>query len=126
LLATGEALAELRGLDTSGLSEKSRTHVERLMKRGPDLKPRSGGAKHDKLVDALQAFTAGDVEPWSQLQLGDDHWFEHLARSLKPEDLPLLRRVRRLRLLSLSDEALGDYLGYSSVLWSFEWTAAPK
>lgn len=125
-LATAEALAELRTLDLSGLPAETRAEVERLCKRGPTLKPRSGGVRRETLVEALQAFTAGDVEPWVELQLADEHWYEHLARSLKPEDLPLLRRMRRERLLALSDEALGEYLGYARVLWSFEWKALPR
>ena len=39
-------------------------------------------------------------------------------------------RISRLlsfvALLALSDEALGEYLGYARVLWSFEWKALPR
>lgn len=124
--ATPEALAELRKLDLAALPAERRRPVEVLLQRGPELKSRSGGASRKKLVAALESFVAGDEEPLVTLEVEDEHWFEHLARNLEEEDLALLRRVRRLRLLALSDEALGDYLGYAQVLWKHTWKPAPR
>jgi hypothetical protein len=40
---------------------------------------------------------------------------------LQPEDLPLLRKVRRKRVTFQSDEALEDYAMHTSLVWVLTW-----
>ena len=118
MLATGPALADLRALDLAWLPEAERADAENVRGSTPLLKPRAGGPARKKVVAALQAFVDGHPDDLAELQSSSEHWYEELAQTLREEDLPLLRRVRRMRLAALSDEALADYVHYGNLLWT--------
>jgi hypothetical protein len=118
MLATAPALADLRALDLAWMPARDREGIQVVCGTDAILKPRASGPARKKIVDALQAFVDGDPEDLHTLQVEREHWYEELVHALREEDLPLLRRVRRLRLAALSDEALTDYVQYGNVLWA--------
>ena len=54
----------------------------------------------------------------------EEDWPKRLAGTLRPEDIPALRRVRRHRMTYLTDEALYDYPVLSAVLMTLTWGSA--
>lgn len=73
------------------------------------------------LLDELRAHRDGRSVEGPGLEPED--WILSAIRELEPEDLDLLRQVRRQRMTLLSDEALYDYVMYSTALQALTWSA---
>lgn len=126
LQATPESLAALRKLDLSRFDKAVSAGVRDMLRRPSTRHASSAGPKRAEILAALAGFEQDDGAALFELELHDKEWLAHLSSALHAEDLPLLRRVRRVRLLALSDEALGDYVNYSAILGEKVWTPPGK
>jgi hypothetical protein len=128
--ATEDALRAIARLDVATFPEEKRAEVHKLLTKPELLRRKSptAGLTRDKLTKAFEAFLGGDDDPLFATQITKDHkpvedWPGQVVGLLKPEDIPLLRKVRRVRMTYQSDEALYDYLTYSSILMALTWKA---
>lgn len=134
LQSTADSLRALRDMDTSSFSAKARAKVAETIAGSHLLERKSPGSglTHDKLVKALQAFVDGNSKSLFDIQLsrsgagpraGEDQetWPNQFVGLARPDDVELLRKVRRVRMTYQSDEALNDYYAYSNVLLALAW-----
>lgn len=122
--ATPEALKALRAIDLTTFPKKWSAAVEPLLGEPTLLAKRDATASfsREKLLETFRAFLQGNAEPLDATRADlERHWAEHVVGVLKPEDLSLLRQVRRKRMTYLSDEALEDYYEYSLILMTLVW-----
>lgn len=118
LQATAASREALRKIDLSGLPQQSAEYIKTYLSK-PDLlkgkSPRSGTSRK-KFIAAFEAQLNGDISKLAKIMTSDDEWPARALKALKAEDMPLLRRVRRWRLRTQSDEALYEYMMYTAIL----------
>jgi hypothetical protein len=122
-LATPEALRALKRIGLEGCEEKTRKAIAPLLGAWKAPPKRSPGPKTSRtlLLKALNEYVAGKPEKYAEIEASSEHWGAEVLGALKLEDLPLLRKVRRLRASCMSDEALDSYSTLSGVLMALVW-----
>jgi hypothetical protein len=119
-LATPEALQALRKVDLATVSAEGRAALKAIMANRQSIPPRAGKPKITR-AQYLNAFAEAAKGKWKA--------FDDLVRKvpdgekdavavLEPDDLPLLRQVRRLRLASCNPHALEYYNDFTAILLS--------
>lgn len=122
--ATKEALQALKELDPAGLSAQAIARRQALLEHPTLIEPREPPKTTRKeFLAAFQAFVAGDPQPFDHLveQVPDGE--RDVVAVCTPEDVELLRRVRRYYIARSNQHAIDYYNVFSQILMTFVWRA---
>lgn len=147
--ATPESLRALKEVDPSRFSETARKSLRALLERPalirPSSRPRVSRGEFLRVFEGVTKIDWGQVqelekalegsekipedvflplEPWTdfrELLWGGQPTERDAVAVLKPEDLPLLRKVRRLRIARCNQHAIEDYNDLTKILMTLVW-----
>ncbi|MCA1616887.1 MAG: hypothetical protein LC800_22960 [Acidobacteria bacterium] len=115
--ATPEAVSGLKTLDLTGFSPGVQTalraHLERPKVIAPRDKPKTTRAQ---FLKAFESAVKGDWNYFSELVSEVPDGEKDVVAVLKPEDVPLLRRVRRARIAHANHHAVEYYVSFTQIL----------
>lgn len=120
--ATPEALRALAQLDTTGLSPQVIASRKALITRPalitPRMVPKSTRAE---FLDAFKAFLAGDAAPFDKLIESVPDGERDLVAVVTPDDLEMIRKVRRRYIVANNQHAIEYYNQFSQILMTLVW-----
>jgi hypothetical protein len=121
--ATPESLRALKGIDKRGLSEEGRSNLNALM-TNPDVfkaraKPKTS---RQEFVKAFEEYLKGDASPFLDLVSQVPDGEKDVVAVLQPEDLPLVRKVRRSIIANGNQHSIEYYNSFAKILMTLVWT----
>lgn len=120
--ATPEAVRGLKAVNRAGLSESTqallRQYLERPMTITPREKPKTSRAQ---FLKAFEDAVKGDWNNFSGLVSEVPDGEKDVVAVLKPEDVPLVRRVRRTRIAHANPHAAEYYVSFTQILMTMIW-----
>ena len=121
--ATPESFRELKKLDQKGLSENTRQSINALLTKPKLLTPREGEPKitRQQYLDAFNLLVAG--KPQTFLKLADDFpdGDRDAVAVMKPEDIPLIRKARRIFASRANPHSVEWYKSFTEILMALVW-----
>jgi hypothetical protein len=120
--ATPESLRALKRVDAAAFSGKTRSKLQELL-NGPDLlKPRAEPKNsREEFIRAFQEMLSGDSRKFMELTSKVPDGEKDVVAVLKPEDLPLVRKVRRMVIASGNPHAIEYYNSFTDILMTLVW-----
>lgn len=120
--ATPASFQALREINTAGLSAESRQSLSDFFAKPNLLKPRA----HPKLtreenLRAFQGIVDGNYQPFREMVMKAPDGEVDAVATLRPEDIPLLRRARRASISRCNQHALSDYASFTAILMALTW-----
>jgi hypothetical protein len=121
--ATPEALRALKQVEMSGFSAKAQGSLRALLTRPILLSPRSGAPKTGRAEfrRAFEDMLNGDSSRFSGLVRQVPDGEKDVVAVLQPEDLPLLRKVRRLMIANANQHTVEFYNTFTDILLALTW-----
>jgi hypothetical protein len=121
--ATPAALRDLKQLNKREFSGKPQSRLKALLTR-PDLfQPRAKPkTRRQEFVMAFERFLAGDSSPFFDLVSQVTDGEKDVVAVLKPEDLPLVRKVRRSIIAGGNQHSIEYYNSFTKILMTLVWT----
>lgn len=121
--ATPESLRALRQLDPSGFSAGAQRSLRALLTNPQLLRPRQGRPRssREEFVRAFQSMVDGDWSRFRNLVAEVPDGEKDAVAVLRPEDLPLVRRVRRLMIANANQHAIEFYRDFTTILMALTW-----
>jgi hypothetical protein len=88
------------------------------------LKPRAHPklTREEQLI-AFQGIINGDYSTFREMVMKAPDGEVDAVATLRPEDIPLLRRARRASISRCNQHALSDYGSSTKILWALQWNA---
>ena len=121
-LATPESLRALKQLDVKGLSADTRSSLESLLTTPQLLTPRpKPKSTRAEFLKAFQRILEGDSADFDSLVEKVPDGEHDVVAVLRPEDLPLVRRVRRRIIANANQHAIEYYNSFTSILMALVW-----
>ena len=115
--ATPEAVRGLKALDRASLPAETqaflRQHLEKPLLIEPRDKPKT---TREQFLKAFEAAVKGDWEPFTALVVEVPDGEKDVVAVMKPEDLPLIRMVRRKRIAHANQHAAEYYVSFTQIL----------
>jgi hypothetical protein len=120
--ATPESLRALKQVDAIAFSEITRGWLQSLL-NGPDLlKPRAKPkTSREEFIRAFQDLINGDPNGFMDLVKKVPDGEIDVVAVLKPEDLPLVRKVRRRIIANGNQHAIEYYKSFTHIPMAFVW-----
>ncbi|MDQ4121514.1 MAG: hypothetical protein M3209_08720 [Acidobacteriota bacterium] len=120
--ATPESLRALKQIDASAFSEKAQKSLRTFL-NGPEFvtpraKPKTS---REEFLRAFQDIVSGNWDKFSQLVSQVPDGEKDVVAVLKPEDAPLVRKVRRLIIANANPHAIEFYHSFTSILMTMMW-----
>lgn len=128
--ATPEAVRGLKSVNLAGLPEGAqavlRQHLERPMtitpRENPMITPRENPkTSRAQFLKAFEDALKGDWHTFSALVSEVPDGEKDAVAVLKPEDVPLVRRVRRARIAHANPHAAEYYVSFTQILMTMIW-----
>ena len=121
--ATPESFKELKKLNQKGLSETTRQKINQLLTKPPVLTAREGTPKisRQQYLDAFQQLTAGKPEVFLELATDVTDGEKDAIAVLQPEDIPLIRKSRRVFMASANPHSVEWYQSFTNILLAMIW-----
>jgi hypothetical protein len=120
--STPESLRALKQVDASGFSGNTRNRVRELLNSPDLLKPRPKPKNtREEFIRAFQSLLAGDSTQFLELASKVPDGERDVIAVLKPEDLPLVRKVRRMIIASGSQHSIEYYKSFTGILMALVW-----
>ena len=120
--ATPEALQALKQVDPKQFSPKAQGSLDALMKGPTLIEPRKPPRNtRAEFVNAFERLIKGDPEPFFALVSKTPDGEKDVVAVLKPEDVPLVRKVRRRLIATGSPHMMGYYNDFSLILMTLIW-----
>jgi hypothetical protein len=117
---TPEALRALKGFDASGLSPKSRAALSEFLERPKLFEPRAKPkTSREEFLKAFNDIVNGEPSYFFELVEKVPDGEKDVVAVLKPEDLPLVRRVRRKFIAAANPHATEYYDSFTKILLTF-------
>jgi hypothetical protein len=112
----------LKQIDESGFSADARKSLQALL-RGPELiKPRAKPkTSRVEFLQAFQGIVSGKWDLFFELVSKVPDGEKDVVAVLKPEDLPLVRKVRRIIIAKANPHAIEYYNSFTSILMTMTW-----
>jgi hypothetical protein len=86
------------------------------------LKPRAQPRlTREENLRALQGIVAGDYGPFREMVMKSPDGEVDAIATLRPEDIPLLRRARRASISRCNQHAVSDYASFTAILRALTW-----
>jgi hypothetical protein len=121
--ATPESLRALKQIDTSAFSVEARNRLRALLGGleliEPRAKPKTSRAD---FLKAFQGMVDGNWTMFSGLVSEVPDGEKDVVAVLKPEDIPLVRKVRRLVIARANPHAIEFYNSFTDILMAMTWT----
>ncbi|MBI1850591.1 MAG: hypothetical protein HYR85_09640 [Planctomycetes bacterium] len=119
---TAESLAALKQIDLAPFPEEAKKEITRMISKPPvasdvDMSPK---LSREYLLADFRGFL-GEGPMHYDDDVTHESWMKAVATFLKPDDVPVLRKVRRHRLTAQSNEALEDYMVFTAALQLAAW-----
>lgn len=115
--ATPESLRALKELDTNTFSEKTRIAIKNLLTSPPVFKPRAEPkTSRAEFVQAFEEMLRGNPTRFMNLVSTVPDGEKDVVAVLKPEDLPLVRKVRRLWISRGNQHAIEYFQSFTAIL----------
>ena len=122
-LATPEALQALKKIDPNTVSKKGQPVIKAVLTRPKTIILRKGTPKvtRAEYLKAFQNAANGNWKTFDDLVEKVPDGERDAIVVLKDEDLPLLRKVRRLRLAYCNQHAIEYYEDFTSIIMALVW-----
>ncbi len=122
--ATPESLRSLKQINTAGLSQKARSNLSKLLNNPELITPRANPkTTREEFLQAFQEFVEGKWEKFFELVSKVPDGEKDVVATLKTEDLPLVRKIRRHYIANASPHAIEFYHSFTSILMTMIWKA---
>lgn len=120
--ATPAAYRAFKELNVDGLSAGARQVVREILESPKLLKPRSNPKlTREENLRAFQGIIDGDYSAFREMVLKAPDGEVDAVATLRPEDIPLLRRARRASISRCNQHAVSDYLSFTQILLALTW-----
>jgi len=120
--ATPESLRSLKQIDAQGFSYKTRQSLRTLLSNPqlftPRAKPKTSRAE---FVEAFNEILSGNGEKFIRLITQVPDGEVDVVAVLRPEDLPLVRKVRRRFIANATPHAIEFYDSFTRILMTMIW-----
>jgi hypothetical protein len=121
-LATPASYRALKEVNTSGLSANARQGILELTENPKLLQPRARPiVSREENLRAFQGIINGDYSAFREMVLKAPDGEVDAIATLRPEDIPLLRRARRASISRCNQHALSDYASFTAILMALTW-----
>lgn len=115
--ATPESIRALRNIDLSGFPERTRQSVRRLLEDPKLFTPRTKPkTSREEFLKAFQNILKGDWSSFLRLTEQVPDGERDVVAALKAEDMPLVRKVRRLMIANGNQHAVEFYDSFTEIL----------
>lgn len=122
--ATPESLRALKQVNTSGFSEKARFSLRALLNSPELVEPRAQPKTTRKeFLHAFQQLLNGQWDEFFELVSKVPDGEKDVVATLKVEDLPLVRKVRRRFIANSNQHAIEFYDSFTNILMTMMWRA---
>ena len=122
-LATPEALQALKKVDLKTVSERARKNIQTILTKPELISPRETAPKvtREEYLKAFENAANGNWQTFDDLVEKVSDGERDAIVVLKTEDLPLLRKVRRLRLSYCNQHAIEYYDDFTGIILTLVW-----
>ncbi len=121
--ATPEALRALAKVNPEDLSDKAAQSRRALLEHPRLIEPRvAPRTTRAQFLSAFNALLKGDGAPFGRLMESVPDGERDLVAVCKPEDLDLLRRVRRFYIAGTNQHSIEYYNQFTQILMTLVWT----
>lgn len=115
--ATPESLRALRQIDASTFSSQAQKNLRELLNSPELFKPRTKPkTSREEFLKAFQEIVSGNWRMFFRLVSEVPDGEKDVVAVLKPEDTPLLRKVRRLVIANANPHAIEFYNSFTGIL----------
>jgi len=122
LQATPEALRALKGLDAPSLSPEARAVLRETLEKPKHFEPRAKPkTSREEFLKAFDGVVNGNADYFFELVEKVPDGEKDVVAVLKPEDLPLVRKVRRVFIAAANPHAAEYYDSFTGILMTFVW-----
>jgi hypothetical protein len=120
--ATPESLRALRSVDEAELSREMQSRLKAFLTKPQLFQPRTRPkTSRQQFVTAFEKLLAGDSGPFLDLTAEVPDGEKDVVAVLTPEDLPLVRKVRRLIISGGNPHSTEYYKSFTGILLSLVW-----
>ena len=125
--ATPASMNALRQVNTAGFPKGTGESIRELLENPNVLKPRATPklTREEQLV-AFQGIVDGNYAPFREMVMKAPDGEVDAVATLRPEDIPLLRRARRASISRCNQHAVSDYGSFTKILWALVWKAEQR
>ena len=118
-LGTQKALDALKAVDPKGLSLSAQANLKTFLQRKPPLTPLKKPSHHrSDYLSVIQEVLKGKFGGYEAAVELPEHGEASLISVMKSEDLPLLRKARRMMITGCSQDAIERYHSLTRVILS--------
>ena len=121
--ATADAYRELKKLNQKGLSDITKQNINVLLTKPKLLAPREGELKitREQYLEAFQQLTNGKPQAFMMLATQITDGEKDAVAVLKQEDIPLVRKARRMFAASANPHSAEWYKSFTDILMALAW-----
>jgi hypothetical protein len=120
--ATPASVRALKEINTTGLSADARKAMTEILAGADLLKPRAQPRlTREENLRAFQGIVAGNYGPFREMVMKSPDGEVDAIATLRPEDIPLLRRARRASISRCNQHAVSDYASFTAILRALTW-----
>jgi hypothetical protein len=120
--ATPASIKALMQVNTTGLPPNAAGLIREELEGRDLLKPRANPklTREEQLI-AFQGIVDGDYRMFREMVMKARDGEVDAVATLRPEDIPLLRRARRASISRCSQHAVSDYASFTAILKALMW-----
>jgi hypothetical protein len=120
--ATPESFQILKQLTASTFSESAQNNLRKVLNNPDLLKPRSKPkTSREEFIKAFQDMLNGDSSSFMELVSEVPDGEKDVVAVLKPEDLPIVRKIRRLIVAQGNQHSIEYYNSFTEILMAMVW-----
>jgi len=120
--ATPASMEALRQVNFAGLPADAARSVRDLLEHPDLLKPRAQPKlTRAEQLKAFQGIIDGDYTAFREMVMKAPDGEVDAVATLRPEDVPLVRRARRASISRCNQHALSDYASFTKILMAMTW-----
>ncbi len=120
--ATPLSLRSLKQIDATSFSKKAQQSLRALLDKPELITPRAKPkTSREEFLQAFQEIVTGKWEKFFDLVSQVPDGEKDVVAVLKPEDLPLVRKVRRMVIANANPHAIEYYHSFTSILMTMTW-----
>ena len=125
-LATPASIRALQEVNPSGFPAGTSASIRELVENPNLLKPRTQPklTREEQLI-AFEGIVNGDYSAFREMVMKAPDGEVDAVATLRPEDIPLVRRARRASISRCNQHALSDYASFTKILWALTWRSQP-
>lgn len=124
--ATPASFKALSQVNTAGMPPSASKTIHDLLMNPKLLQPRARPklTRAEQLA-AFQGIVDGNYGPFREMVMKSPDGEVDAVATLRPEDIPLVRRARRASISRCNQHAVEDYGSFTQILWALTWKPQP-